>query len=93
MALPYTLTGPGTTFKDFISGIINVLNDIVVPLIFTLAFAVFVWGVVNYFFLSAGNENKREQGKQFVLWGIIGMVVMFGVWGLVYILLFTFGLG
>lgn len=84
------------TFKDFIgsgsSGIIGVLNTIVVPLIFAFAFAAFVWGVVKYFFLHGESETSREEGRQFIFWGILGMVVLFSVWGFVNILLSTLGI-
>lgn len=84
------------TFKDFIgssdTGIVGALNTVVVPVIFAFAFAAFVWGVVNYFFISGGDEKKREEGRQFVLWGILGLVVLFSVWGFVNILLSTLGI-
>ncbi len=86
----------GTSFKDFVgsgtTGIIGILNTVVAPVIFTLAFIFFVWGVVNYFFIHGGEEAKREEGRQFILWGIIGMVVLFAVWGILNILLSTLGI-
>jgi len=86
----------GMSFKDFIgegeTGIIGLLSTVVVPTIFAFAFAAFVWGVVNYFFLHGGEEGKREEGRMFIMWGIIGMVVLFSVWGLVTILLSTLGI-
>ncbi|HQT83120.1 MAG TPA: hypothetical protein PLW99_03160, partial [Candidatus Paceibacterota bacterium] len=73
----------GTSFKDFIgggtTGIVGLLNTLVVPVIFALAFGVFVWGVVNYFFLSGGDETKRAEGQKFVLWGLLGLVLLFSV--------------
>lgn len=84
------------TFAQFIGkgsdGIIGVLNTVVVPLIIAFSFAAFVWGVVNYFFLNGENDTKREEGRQFILWGIIGLVVIFSVWGFVGILLSTLGI-
>ena len=84
------------TFAQFVgsgsSGLIGLLNTVVVPVIFALAFLVFVWGAANYFFFSAGDEEKRKTGRQFVFWGIIGMVVLFSVWGFVNLLLSTLGL-
>ena len=84
------------TFAKFVgdssSGLIGVLGTVVVPVIFALAFAAFVWGVANYFLLHGGEEAKREEGRQFVFWGIIGMVVLFAVWGFVKILLSTLGI-
>ena len=31
----------------------------VVPIIFAFAFAAFIWGLVNYFYLHPGDEAKR----------------------------------
>ena len=84
------------TFAQFVgsgsTGIIGAINSAVVPFIFTLAFLVFIWGVVNYFFIHGDDEKKRVEGRQFVLWGILGMVVLFSVWGLVNMLLSTLGI-
>ena len=84
------------TFKDFVgggtTGIIGFINLVVVPFIFTLAFAAFLWGVFNYFIWHGADPDKRSAGRQFILWGIIGMVVLFSVWGLVNILLATLGI-
>jgi hypothetical protein len=57
------------TFAQFIgngsTGIIGVLNIIVIPFIGALAFLFFVWSVVNYFFLNSGNDEKRKEGRGF----------------------------
>lgn len=80
------------TFKTFIEGIVNIFNTVIIPVIFALAFAVFIWGLLKYFFFGGGNEDKRAEGRQFALWGILALVVLFGVWGLVNILLSTLGI-
>ena len=77
-------------FSQYVGGFITLLNTVVVPVIAALAFAAFIWGAVNYFFLQAADEKKREEGRLFVLWGIIGLVVLFRL-GLVNLLLSTFG--
>lgn len=78
-------------FSQYVDGIINLLNTVVVPVIFSLAFAAFIWGMVNYFFIHGGDEAKRSEGRQFLLWSIIGMAVLFSVWGFVNLLLSTLG--
>ena len=84
------------TFAQFIgnssTGIIGVFNTVVIPLIFVLAFAAFIWGVVSYFFIHESEETKREEGRQFIFWGVLGMVVLFSVWGFVNIMLSTLGI-
>lgn len=83
----------GTTFAQFVTGIIGIINIVIVPIIFALAFLAFIWGVVKYFFINnGGDEGKIAEGRKFVMWGIIGMVVIFSVWGLVNILLSTLGI-
>ncbi len=87
----------GVTLKQFIgsgsTGIIGVINTIIVPIIFALALAVFVWGIVQYFLLSQGDEGKIEKGREFALWGLLGIVVLLSIWGLVNLLLSTLGFG
>ncbi len=95
---PAGFIGPvqSQTFAQFVgsgtTGIIGAINTVVVPVILALAFGVFVWGVVKYFIFSGADEGNRAQGRQFVLWGLLGMVVLFSVWGLVNILLTTLDL-
>jgi uncharacterized membrane protein YjfL (UPF0719 family) len=62
------------------------INKSIIPLIFALAVAAFVWGVVRFFILDAGEEAKRTQGKQFMIWGIIALTVILSVWGIVRLL-------
>ncbi len=84
------------TFAQFVgsgtTGIIGAINTVVVPIILALAFAVFIFGVVKYFFLNSEDEGKRAEGRQFMLWGIVGMAILFSVWGLVNALLSTLGI-
>ncbi len=80
------------TFAIFVQHILSLINQVVVPLIFALAFLTFVWGIFNYFFLGSDDASKQEKARSFILYGLLGMVILFSVWGLVSILLNTFGL-
>ena len=51
----------------------------------------FIWGVVQYV-INSDEEAKKEKGKQFMIWGIIGLTVMVSVWGLVRIVGTTFNI-
>ncbi|MFA5783203.1 MAG: hypothetical protein WC868_13125 [Bacteroidales bacterium] len=61
------------------------------PLIIALAVAMFIWGIVQYV-INSDEEAKKAKGKQFMIWGLIGLIVMFGVWGIVKIVGNTFGI-
>jgi len=67
------------------------INSSVIPLIVSLAIAMFIWGVVQYV-INSDEEAKKEKGKQFMIWGIIGLVVMISVWGIVRIVGTTFSI-
>ena len=80
-----------TNFKElidnvFIAGIIKPL----VPFLIGLGVVAFIYGVILLMFSEGG--EKKEEGKEYMFWGIIGIFVMVSVWGLVAILINTFGL-
>jgi TRAP-type C4-dicarboxylate transport system permease small subunit len=73
----------------------KVVAQIINPIILLLgagAFIVFIWGVFE-FILHAGDEGKRAEGKQAIFWGLIGLVIIFGAYGIINIALGTFNLG
>lgn len=85
-----TVINTTSKFQDVINYFTCILNNSIIPLIFALALVIFVWGVVQYV-INSGEEAKKEKGRQFMIWGIIGLAVMVSVWGLVNILGNTFG--
>lgn len=66
--------------------LVGLINNVAVPVIFALAFIVFIWGVFRYFISGGHDEEQREKGKSLMMYGIIGFFVMVSVWGLVNIL-------
>lgn len=76
------------SFKELVNTVIVPFFDTgVIPLLYALAFILFLIGIVRYFFM--GGEEAREKGKTFILWGVIGFVVIFSIWGIVRLLLGT----
>ncbi len=69
-------------FKGLVGIFLNIINFII-PLIFGLAFLMFLWGITRAWILGGGDEKSVSAGKQIALAGIIGFVVMVGVWGIV----------
>ena len=78
--------------RPYSNGIIDVINGILVPVLMAIAFIVFLWGVFKYFIFGASSDTERATGRQFVLWGVIGFVIILSLWGLVNIVLQTFRL-
>ena len=88
-ALTTGSTGAGGTLTNVLCTIANLL-DSVIPVLIALGVVYFVWGVVSY--VIASDEEAKSTGRNRMIWGIIGLVVIVGVWGLVSILANTFGL-
>lgn len=85
---------PITVYADFDSVLRNLKIEIINPLInllFALAIAFFLWGVFE-FFLNQDNEEKKTAGKSHMLWGVIGITIMMGVFAILNTIMSTFGI-
>jgi hypothetical protein len=83
----------GTTVPQYLDSIKDFIVGGLVPLVFAVAFVTFIWGIFLYFIAGGANEEKRDQGKQLAIWGIVAFFVMISVWGIVNVLVGTFGFG
>ena len=68
-----------------VGGLINLL----VPVVISAAVLFFLYGLAVYMW-SVG--DKKEDGKDMMIWGVIALFVMVSVWGLVNLLGDTFNL-
>jgi len=69
-----------------------ILAAAVIPMLVTLAVVIFIIGVIKYI-SKADEEAGRKEGKNLMIYGIIGLFVIVSIWGLVGIIQGTFGLG
>ena len=85
-ALPLVSFAAVGSISDAGSLVITTINNVLVPVLFAVAFIVFLWGVFYTFILGAASEEVKDKGKNLMLWGLIGFFVMISVWGLVNVL-------
>jgi hypothetical protein len=92
-ALAFAQLPPVSTQQGLSSFItwLQTLMGLIVPILIGLAIIVFLYGVLRFIF-NAGDEAKRSEGKMFIIYGLIGIVIMVSVWGLVGFIQGTFGL-
>jgi len=78
------------TLEDVLDEIGNLIN-IAGPIVVGLALLYFFWGLASYIF-SSDDPEKKESGRNIMIWGVIALFVMVSVWGLVNVLADTFNL-
>ena len=81
----YATTGPLGSLVDLANTLAGGVVTSLGYLMFTLAVVAFFWGIVQFIWAARGGDAGKgvENGKQFMLWGIIALFVMFSVWGIV----------
>jgi len=67
--------------QGFSTFVVNALAGAVMPLLFSGALALFIWGIVE-FIRNSDNQAEREKGKTKMLWGILALFVMIAFIGL-----------
>ncbi|KND49465.1 MAG: hypothetical protein AB203_00045 [Parcubacteria bacterium C7867-008] len=77
----------GKSLCAIVNNTIVPLGNGIVALLFAVAFLLFIYGMFKYFFLKTSDAKGRAEGRAFMIWSIIGLSVMFSVWGLVRLLL------
>lgn len=74
---------------EFVARINAIIINPILALIFVAALFYFLWGVF-VFILKSDEESAREEGRQHMLWGIVGMVIMISVYAILELGLRTF---
>lgn len=78
------------SIEPFLNKVNQYILNPLITLGFAVAFITFLWGVVE-FIRNASGDDSRERGKRNIMWGIIGMLIMISVYGIINIILSTFG--
>lgn len=65
-----------------------ILNPLIL-ILFLVAFIYFAWGVIH---LINEDATKKSEAKNAVLWGLVGMFIMFSTYGIIRLILDTFGM-
>ena len=67
----------------------QVIINPLIGILFGVAMLYFIWGV--YKLWIAGSPEEHAQGAQHVMWSIVGMLIMIGVFTIMHIVLNTIG--
>lgn len=76
--------------KGLIKRFVDAIVDPLVVALFALAFLLFMWGLLQ-FMLAVSQGEPSDSGKQHMLWGVIGLVIMFSVAGIINVITNSIG--
>ena len=76
------------SFSDVVNILIGGINNIVTVLI-VFALLIFMWGIIRFIY-NVNDSREREQGKQFILWGLVALFVLASLWGIMGIMCSAF---
>lgn len=77
--------------NTFIGNVDRMIINPLILLLFALALAYFLYGVFE-FIVNQQNEEKKTSGKSHMLWGVVGLTIMMGVWTILGVIMNTFNI-
>lgn len=81
----------GLDSKVFAANLTSLVINPLILLLFSAGLLVFFFGLVEFMYgLQTGGERK-ENGKQHMLWGVVGMFVMASAWAILQVIARTVG--
>jgi hypothetical protein len=77
--------------KNILDTIMTVVLNPIAMLLFAWGFFQFIWGL--FLFMKNLNASQmKEDGKNHMIYGVLGMFIMVAVWGIITMLTNTLGL-
>lgn len=79
------------SLDSFIGDVDTMIINPLILFLFALAVIYFLYGVME-FLMNQENEDKKTSGKSHMLWGVIGITIMLGVWTILNMIINTLGI-
>ncbi len=84
------MTAAFHSFKEFVDLILGYI-ELITPIVASLALLAFFWGLAKFIF--SASEKTVEDGKNFMIWGVVALFVMVSIFGILRYMNGELGLG
>ncbi len=84
--LPQVAHAQPESIEELVLAVNKTIINPLIQLLFAVALVYFIWGLVAFIINKANNPEKAQTGRSHMLWGIIGMAIMAGVFGIMQLL-------
>ena len=78
--------------NTFIGNISGFINSVLIPLVFAIALLVFMWGAFKFFIMKGNDPDAQKEGRDLMLYAVIGFVMMVSIFGIVNLIAGGLGL-
>lgn len=85
--MPLAAFAQGTDAFDILWQFQSFVN-LLVPFVISVGVLYFIWGVVQY--TLGKSDDAKKEGRERMIWGIVGLFVIVSIWGLVNLIGNTF---
>lgn len=79
------------SLNQFVAKMDKLIINPLILLLFALALVYFLYGIFE-FISNQENEEKKTKGKTHMMWGIIGITIMLGVFMIMKVIMNTFNI-
>ena len=79
------------TITQFLNKVDAYILNPLILLMFAVSTVYFLYGIVKFLSTDA-TEKPRQEARSAILWGLVGMVIMFSVYGIIHFVMATFGI-
>ncbi len=76
-----------TDFKSLVTAVVDIINMVIYFLI-DLSVFIMIWGIFRYL-IASGDKERLTKAKDVIVYGLIGIVVMYSIVGIINVLLTT----
>ena len=71
-----------TAMKTLINNLLGIFNTIVLPVLVAIA-VIYIVIAAFQFAISGADEEKRTQARQKIVWGMVGIVILFAIYAII----------
>lgn len=69
--------------SNLIDASFGIVTGVLTPLAFALCLFYFFWGMAKYVRTGASSPDAAKEGKNIMIWGVVGLFVAVTIWGIV----------
>lgn len=74
-----------------LSDIYGAFGTYIIPFLITIAFIAFIINITRYFVWKSDSKEGRESARRYIIWSLIGFVIVIAMWGIINLIIILFG--